>query len=247
MNVITHTQKLATLVVATVAVAGLAGYGTAVAQADPYEPNDSAMQATLLHGSTDYNAAIDTVADEDWYVFYSEGAQQVVMTLANGLPSGYQYVYVIAPDGDLVTPGGAAIMSRPLTSYFPVKRGRYYVRVIPGSTQSPASLGPYVLRLVPSNRFVNGPCLESQDRLNGAMRAVTKARSAVNNDNAAIARDKAGMRREGRTGKGPKWRMWQRRLFADQGKLSSDKRRSTAARARLASIQSAIRTNCAAL
>ncbi len=236
-------RTMVTALIASV-VLGLAA-APAIA-ADPYEPNDSPIQATLIHGATDYNGSIDTIVDQDWYVFYSPGVQQVILSFSTATRVGWnQNVDVIAPDGSPVFRQQASSGS-PFTHYLAVTQGRYYVRIYLGGT-SQYELGPYVLRLVPSDRFVNQTCLDTQFRLGPAQAAVTRARSAVNKDNAAIGRDKAGMRREGRTGKGPKWHIWQRRLVADQRNLAVHKRRLTAAQHTLSVIQSSIRTNCVAL
>ena len=217
-----------------------------IAQAtDPYEPNDSALEATPVHGSTDYNASLDTIVDEDWYVFYSPGKQQVVLTMANLVgewPS--QLIEVIGPEsGTGSGPWGVYKLS-PLTVYLPVVKGRYYVRVWPGGSTDPKVLGIYRLRLVPSDHFVTQACLEETGQLRAAKGAVSHAQAAVGKDHAAIRRDEAGMRHEAKTGKGPKWRAWHRKLEADQGKLAADRKRLAAAQAKLAKLQAATAKNC---
>ena len=70
MDVNTQIKRLAALLAAG-AVAGFAGYGTAVAQADPYEPNDTQVTAYgPLAEFTQYTGTIDTSNDQDWFVFY---------------------------------------------------------------------------------------------------------------------------------------------------------------------------------
>ena len=231
-----------TFVTALIASAVL-GIGAAPAlAADPYEPNDSPLHATLVHGSTDYNGSIDTIVDEDWYVFYSPRKQQVTLSFADTATNA-QDILVTGPDLDF---SSRIFEDHPDTSYLAVGRGRYYVRVTPAEA-SPGSLGDYQLRLVPSDRFVKQACLENQLRLGAARGAVKAAQSAVTKDNAAIRRDKAGMRREGRTGRGPKWHMWRRRLIAAQHKLVLDKRRLRDAQHRLATIESSINVTCQAI
>lgn len=52
------------------------------AHAAAYEPNDSVATATgPLQSGVDYTAAIETVNDQDWFVFYTTGVTQLDISL----------------------------------------------------------------------------------------------------------------------------------------------------------------------
>jgi len=224
----------------------------ALALADPYEPNDSAMQATPLHAGLNYYGSIDTIVDEDWYVFYSPGTQQVVVNMTNALHGpwdGSQDIEVIGPNGYTVRPSGgsssatAVWATMPFTGYYAVSAGRYYVRVWAGSSDPSKDLGLYDLRLVPSDRFVDQGYVDAIGRLAPAQQAVKDAQTAVNTDAGAITKDKAMMRRY--VHQRPVWRIWHRRLLTAQHKLSMDKPALKSAQATLAGIQTAINADSA--
>ena len=202
----------------------------------------------------DYNAALETIVDEDWYVFYSPGTQQVILSMstdvaAQGAGWEGQYVTVIAPDGrtildrDTNYSDDPVTATRPLTAYLAVGRGRYYVHIL-SKFQDPADLGSYQLRFTPSDRFVKQACLDSQPRLGPATRSVSIAQAAVNKDKAAIRHDKTMMREEAKTGKGPQWHAWHQTLITDQHRLAGDKRRLVAAEAILRKIQLSLASAC---
>lgn len=165
--------------------------------AGPYEPNDSALQAWgPLSGSTDYNAAIENIVDEDWYVFYSPGVQQVVLTFSNN-SSWFQNIEIIKPDGGSNT--WEIGKTDPLTQYLAVEQGRYYVRVY-DSGNNVANLGSYRLRLVPSDHFVNQACIEglqsqadATQRVNDAQAAVNQAQATFNQAQAQVGQKQAAV------------------------------------------------------
>jgi hypothetical protein len=62
--------------------------------AGPYEPNDTAQQATPLQAYTTYNAAIETDGDLDWFVFTLPNPQQINVLVNIDNPTST----VIVPD-----------------------------------------------------------------------------------------------------------------------------------------------------
>jgi len=55
-----------------------------IAQAAPYEPNETASQAAgPLSGGTDYRASIEVLDDEDWFFFYTAGQRQMDVFVEN--------------------------------------------------------------------------------------------------------------------------------------------------------------------
>lgn len=101
-----------------------------------YEPNDSRETAYgPLAGGTWYTAGIDTVNDDDWYLFYVKTYSQIEFqaTAAAG-SSGSSYFYIYGKDGEEIDTGccGAALFTEgeevdrlPLT----MTPGRYYLQV----------------------------------------------------------------------------------------------------------------------
>ena len=81
----------------------------ATANADPYEPNDSALTAWgPLYPSTDYVATMDTANDQDWFVFYAPYREQTSATFTGG-PGAYTRVVLEGTDvnGNVEESGGA--------------------------------------------------------------------------------------------------------------------------------------------
>ena len=81
----------------------------ATANADPYEPNDSALTAWgPLYPSTDYVATMDTANDQDWFVFYVPYREQTSATFTGG-PGAYTRVVLEGTDvnGNVEESGGA--------------------------------------------------------------------------------------------------------------------------------------------
>jgi hypothetical protein len=205
----------------------------------------------------DYLGSIDTIVDEDWYGFYSPGVQQVVVSVTSGLQfpdfTGLDcpgdMAEMIGPDGQEVyaTDGNSfcnTVISstQPYQHYFPVGRGRYYLRVY-AANQSHWEIGPYDLRLVPSDHFVNQAYLDAAGRLGPAQRAVNGAQSAVSKDSKAIQTDKRWMRFDTRKHLWRSNRYWHRRLLADQRKLAVDRSRLRAAQATLSGVQALMSAN----
>jgi hypothetical protein len=193
--------------------------GSAVA-AGPYEPNDTAGQAWgPLHGSVDYNAAIETIVDQDYYVFYSPGVQQVILTASTTAPGRPGYFdqgigmqisgpginlgypnYGLCPfeengwclgvnNGDLNPSGTGGVMQ----AYIPLQRGTYYLRLWDldnASGEDPTlGLGTYTFRLVPSTGFVTADCIEAQFLITGAVKTQQWAHHLVQKDQAAVSND----------------------------------------------------------
>ncbi|HEX7244075.1 MAG TPA: PPC domain-containing protein [Solirubrobacterales bacterium] len=69
----------------TVLFSLLLAIGASPARASgPYEPNDSIAAATgPLSGGVTYSAARETANDEDWFYFYTNGAQQFDVAFTN--------------------------------------------------------------------------------------------------------------------------------------------------------------------
>jgi hypothetical protein len=178
MDVNTQIKRLAALLAAG-AVAGFAGYGTAVAQADPYEPNDTQVTAYgPLAEFTQYTGTIDTSNDQDWFVFYIKDRQQVTFS-ANGTPG--PILEVIAPNGShILIRSAASNVNYAVT----LDRGAYYIEFLcrrGGST--------YSFSIVAAEPLSNRECLQSQDSQAGAHALVATATSAVARAKATVTRD----------------------------------------------------------
>lgn len=120
--------------IAALAVAALALGAAPVAAADPYEPNDSAVTATgPVMANVDYSTTIDTQNDEDWFVMYVPGHEQLTLIVSG------QLIGVDLANAGTSWPGGHdgyGWTSQGGTHTFAktLEQGIYYIRFFPVST-----------------------------------------------------------------------------------------------------------------
>lgn len=100
----------------------------AEAVAAPYEPNDNIGQATAISGGGSYSGTVETVNDEDWFVFYTSGQRQIQID-ATGVTGGEcSFVLVGFHDaqGDSITSTGLDNENWTY-SYTTARASRYYL------------------------------------------------------------------------------------------------------------------------
>lgn len=100
----------------------------ATATADPYEPNDSSLQAWgPLAASTDYVGHIDTENDQDWFVFYVPGHQQVHIQVSSDYPKSESLSFSLKGSNDVDS--NIYVYGEPKTIDLTLERGIYYIEV----------------------------------------------------------------------------------------------------------------------
>jgi len=173
----TH-SKIAGLAL-SLALVGLAAV-PALAQADPYEPNDTPATATQMVANTDYIGAQDTQNDVDYFVFYVPYQEQLAVTYTIGAPptSGALYydatMQITSPTDsgvntwDSIIPSEGGSNQDGAVENLTVQRGYYYVE-ISGDGQYSVGEG-YDLRVI-------APALITQGQYYGLAAAIA-ARAA---------------------------------------------------------------------
>ncbi|NOZ29076.1 MAG: hypothetical protein GXP39_13635 [Chloroflexi bacterium] len=113
--------------------------------ADPYEPNNWFDQATPAEFDILYNAEVCPVEDSDYYVFYLEMGQEVVIDLFNLAWDATLDLYGPLTDWIETSANGGSVPEQIV--YVAEQAGNYYVRVWGTEGELP---NPYTLRITSS-------------------------------------------------------------------------------------------------
>jgi hypothetical protein len=144
----------------------LAGAGQAAAQSGSsygaYEPNNSASEAYgPLSGGTTYNAAIENAQDQDWYVFYVSGEQQMDVSLSNTGSDTYCFIEGQIQDEAGNQPVGGDSAGQNETVHLrwtsPPGTTKYYLVITHGSSCSYGTADTYSFQVNPASALTTQP------------------------------------------------------------------------------------------
>jgi hypothetical protein len=180
--------------IATALVALSLSASAAIAQADPYEPNDSQITAygPLVNGQ-DYVGTLDTINDMDWFYFAVPYHEQVTITVVpDGSDNCTDLQLDPRPDARLETVFCQDVVTNALT----LDRGVYYLG-IGNYFEGSASPGfQYDLKVVTSGRLTNRNEIDALNNRDVAIRQVNHYAGQVRSLTGLVHNSQADVKRK---------------------------------------------------